>query len=103
MSTDALRATIRAQLLAGVLPVGLAKRVFGGPGEGEPCDCCGQVIEHHEIGYEAEVLVEGSTAGLYLVAHRVCFDLWNHEAARLRAESTPRGGGGKRAGLAPQL
>jgi hypothetical protein len=89
MSKDALRTTIRAQLLAGVLPFGVAKRVFGGPGEGEPCDCCGQVIERHEIEYEAEVSFADGIAGLRLVAHRVCFDLWNREAARLRAESTP--------------
>ena len=88
MSTDALRTTIHNQLLAGVLPLGLAKRVFGGPGEGEPCDCCGQVIERHEIEYEAEVSSQNDIAGLRLVAHRACFEVWKDEAFKLRVAST---------------
>jgi len=75
MDQEILRLLIRRKLAAGRLPYDNIPRIWGGPGTGEECDACEELIRTDQF------LMEGiSTAdnqGLQL--HVECFYLWDEE------------------------
>ena len=77
-----LRLLIRAKLVDGRLPVNSIPRVWGGPGNGETCDACEQIVTKDEFVMEG-IGVEGSRQPLQL--HVACFRFWDEERRTLLA------------------
>jgi hypothetical protein len=67
----------RTKLQAGKLPITSAVKVWGGQGNGSPCDVCEQPILPTDIEYETEM----SGARTYRF-HSRCLGLWHEERAR---------------------
>ena len=84
---EALRALIRLWLAQGLLPT--PGDTWAGPGTGELCVVCGEIITPSHIEYEI-----GHRAGR-LYAHQPCFALWAEEAAQsgMHATSSQWGSG----------
>ncbi|MFO7278235.1 MAG: hypothetical protein DIU56_014470 [Pseudomonadota bacterium] len=49
-------------------------QVWGGPGQGAPCDLCRNEIGPGEVDYEVEAIVDGQPRALHF--HIRCFELW---------------------------
>jgi hypothetical protein len=74
MAKDSLRLLIREKLDDGRLPPDCDPRVWGGPGNGETCDGCGEIVTR------AEMVVDVSAAdGCDVQLHVACFQLWEAE------------------------
>ena len=68
------RLLIRAKLADGRLPHDSIPRVWGGPGNGETCDGC------EEIVVKAQMIIEGvGESGFGVQFHVRCFHLWDSE------------------------
>jgi len=86
LDSDALpriSALIAAKLASGKLPYNSIPRVWGGPGNGESCDACEQIIT------SSELIMEGiaSEGGGGIQFHVRCFYLWD-TLRRASAESS---------------
>jgi len=101
MDQPVLRLLIQDKLADGRLPHDHIPRPWRGPGDGETCDGCGEIVT------KAQMIIEGvDTRGCGLQFHIACFSLWEverqlprHEpGARLPARSafTVQGGPGAR-------
>jgi len=77
MDRDRLRFVIRDKLGNGELPHDSIPRIWGGPGNGERCDACEEVVR------TGQLLMEGISAvtnqGIQL--HVECFSVWDTERA----------------------
>jgi hypothetical protein len=82
--TASLRAQIRTRLAARTLPSQTSNsKLFGGYGEDQNCECCGQTISRTEVLFEIEL--QGTPLPLQIMAmHRECFDAWAAECRSLR-------------------
>lgn len=49
-------------------------QVWGGPGQGAPCDLCRGEIGPGEVDYEVEAVVDGRPLALHFHIH--CFEIW---------------------------
>ena len=79
-----LRAQIRGRLAAQTLPPQTSSsKLFGGYGEDQNCDCCGQPITSTEVLFEIE-LQAGALSTMIMTMHRECFDAWAAECRSLR-------------------
>jgi hypothetical protein len=89
MDTEALRRLIRDRLASGTLPHDSIPRVWGGPGQGETCQGCEEIVT------KPQMLMEGiSATGLGIQMHVRCFDVWDHERRAIGHEpSGPSGSG----------
>jgi hypothetical protein len=94
MDQPILRLLIQEKLAAGRLPHTPIPRVWGGPGNGETCDGCGETVT------KAQTVMENlDAAGCRVRFHVACFHVWDverqlrgHEpSARLPARSALRG------------
>jgi hypothetical protein len=88
-STDesVLREKARDAIMAGRLPMRSPTGVWGGPGTGESCAVCTQVIGGDGIGFELEFGGDG-IAGLRLYhVHLWCFAAWEFECRSLLPEA----------------
>jgi hypothetical protein len=84
MDRPTLRLLIRDKLADGRLPHDHIPRVWGGPGAGETCDGCGEIVSKEQM------LMEGiGTDGSGVQFHVACFHLWDVE--RQVAGHTPSG------------
>ena len=72
--SETLRALIRAKLADGRLPHDIIPRVWGGPGNGERCVACEEVITTGNFVMEG--IGEGSRAFQF---HVQCFYIWDVE------------------------
>jgi hypothetical protein len=75
MDQDTLRLIIRRKLANGGLPHNNIPRIWGGPGSGEECDACEDVIR------AGQLLMEGvsTTTNQGIQLHVECFSLWDRE------------------------
>jgi hypothetical protein len=76
MDSLTLRALIRTKLADGRLPSETMPRVWGGPGNGERCDACEEIITSQELIMEGSA-AEGSRSLVQL--HVECFYIWDTE------------------------
>ena len=83
MSDVELRALIRQRVESGLLPRAPGDKTFGGPGNGESCDCCDQSIPRHGVRYEVEYACPDAGFERLLVAHLECHQIWVEESTRL--------------------
>lgn len=75
MEDHALRLYIRAKLENGhLLPYENVSRVWGGPGNGEPCNGCEETVTKPQLGMEG-VTIKGDTVHF----HVKCFYVWAAE------------------------
>ena len=75
MDQDTLRLIIRRKLANGGLPHNNIPRIGGGPGSGEECDACQEVIR------AGQLLMEGvsATTNQGIQLHVECFYVWDRE------------------------
>jgi hypothetical protein len=76
MNQDALRTLVRQKLADGRLPNNHIPRVWGGPGAGETCDACEEVVT------KAQLIMEGITLSVgreSVQFHVMCFNVWDAE------------------------
>lgn len=76
MEDHTLSVLIRSKLADGRLPQDSIPRMWGGPGNGESCDACEEIIS------EAQFVMEGlstSAGGLGVQLHVRCFQVWDAE------------------------
>ena len=72
--SQSLRLLIRARLESGVLPRSALQRVSGGPGNGESCIACSEII------VESQFAMEGTGERRTVFQFHVdCFSLWDVE------------------------
>ena len=70
----ALVSLIRSKLSDGRLPHDSIPRIWGGPGAGETCDACGEVVT------KPQMLMEGiGQNGGGIQMHVQCFWIWDRE------------------------
>ena len=89
MDSEVLRRLIRDKLATGTLPQDSIPRVWGGPGQGETCQGCSEIIA------KPQMLMEGiSETGRGIQMHVRCFQVWDHERRPFGHEpSGPTGAG----------
>ena len=80
MNEEQLRAVVRERVRTGQLPAVYGGRTFGGRGSNAPCDCCGQIIAHHEIEYEVQLTPPLRASSLTFIAHPQCHWIWREES-----------------------
>jgi hypothetical protein len=75
MDPSALRLLIREKLVNGSLPHNHIPRIWGGPGNGETCDGCGEIVTR------SQMLMEGAldAMGRGIRFHVACFQAWDAE------------------------
>ncbi len=84
MDKPILRLLIQGKLVDGRLPHDRIPRTWGGPGNGETCDGCGEIVT------QAQVITEGTGSdGGELRFHVACFYVW--EVERLVLACGPSG------------
>lgn len=82
MGDDTLRALIRTKLADGRLPRNSVPRVWGGPGNGETCDGCEEIVTKDQFVMEGISLANGRKP---LQLHVACFNIWDDERRAVRA------------------
>ena len=74
MDTERPRTILRDTLANGSLPHDSIARIWGGPGNGESCDACEEVVT------KPQMLIEGiSENGRGIQTHVQCFYPWDNE------------------------
>ena len=89
MESKALRLLIRAKLADGRLPHDSIPRVWGGPGAGEACDACEEIIRKPQMEMEGI-----GTGGCGIQMHVECFYMWDQERRALGHEPSASSGPG---------
>ena len=80
---------IRARLTAGTLPRCTENpKVYGGYGEDQTCDCCGDPIQRKNVAYEVEL--QNSPDPKTLAMHLQCFGIWVEESRKQKLERGPQ-------------
>jgi hypothetical protein len=74
MELDALHLLISEKLADGRLPHNSIPRVWGGPGNGETCEACGEIITKAQFVMEGISLANGKKP---LQLHVRCFYYWD--------------------------
>ena len=87
MDSELLRIVIRDKLANGVLPHDSIPRVWGGPGQGERCDGCEEIVA------KPQMLMEGISEDSHGIRmHVQCFYIWDNERQAVGHEpSAPSG------------
>ena len=74
------RAFIRTRLAEGTLPGHAdSRRIYGGYGEEQACDCCGRSISRTDVLYEIAAMNDAEGP---LTMHLQCFDVWVQESRK---------------------
>jgi len=81
MDKPILRLRIQEKLAAGRLPHEDQPRVWGGLGNGETCDGCGETVTKAQMGIE---ILDATGHGVQL--HVACFYIWEVERRRITHE-----------------
>jgi hypothetical protein len=92
MEEEHLRAVVRERVRTGELPSVFGGKTFGGRGSNGACDCCDQIITHHEIEYEVELSLPLDSSRLTFIAHPKCHWIWREESEPAEAVRQSRGG-----------
>ena len=80
MEEEQLRAVVRDRIRTGQLPSVCGGKTFGGRGSNSVCDCCDQIIAHHEIEYEVELTLPLGVSRLTFITHPQCHWIWREES-----------------------
>ena len=89
METPGLRLLIRQKLSDGRLPRSGVTKVWGGPGDGQQCHACDEVIAKSDFAMEGPVLCGGRGArDVHL--HVLCFYVWNEERSAVTPSASTR-------------
>ena len=81
MDQPILRLMVRGKLADGRLPHDRIPRVWGGPGNGETCDGCGETVT------KTQMVMDGLDArGCPVHFHVSCLHVWETEREVLRRE-----------------
>lgn len=78
MDRPTLRLLIREKLADGRLPHDHIPRMWGGPGNGETCDGCGEIVTKTQMLMEGLSKDDGPAAS-GVRFHIACFHLWDVE------------------------
>jgi hypothetical protein len=78
MDKPALRILIREKLADGRLPHNHIPRMWGGPGSGETCDGCDEVVTSTQMLMEG-LSKDSGTKDSGVQFHITCFHLWDVE------------------------
>ena len=73
---------IQEKLVDGRLPQDPLPRVCGGPGQGETCDGCGEIVTR------AELALENADAEHPIHFHVPCFYIWDAQRRALNLDSS---------------
>lgn len=73
MDSHILRLMIQEKLADGRLPHEHTPGIWGGPGNGETCDGCGETVT------KAQMVMELSTKNSGVHFHVACFHVWDAE------------------------
>lgn len=84
MKAHAFRLIVRAKLTDGRLPSNSIPRGWGGPGNGEPCDACEEIITKDQLLIEGVPLKGGRRLVQFHVA---CFHVWDSEGHAAKIDS----------------
>jgi hypothetical protein len=87
-----LRQKAREVLRGGRLPLRPADRTFGGPGSGEACAVCGELLQREQAELEIEFNRHGITPGIdrhHL--HPRCFAAWEFERTKIEPPGPSEG------------
>jgi hypothetical protein len=76
MDQHTLRRMIKEKLADGRLPHDSIPRVWGGPGAGETCDACGEIVTKAQLIMEGITLSDGRKPVQF---HVLCFQVWDTE------------------------
>ena len=82
---EAIRTLIREKLSDGRLPYDSMPRFWGGPGDGEVCDACDKPITKQQLVMEASTLSDRPKDKNPIQFHVPCFEVWNDERRKPRA------------------
>jgi hypothetical protein len=74
LDPEAITATVRQKLAAGVLPAEECVRTWFGPGLGSRCDACERPIRKDQFECECDM-----ANGTSIRFHRECFRIWDVE------------------------
>ena len=78
MDRPTLTRLIQAKLADGSLPNNHIPRMWGGPGNGETCDGCGETVTTSQMVMEGlSVTDEASADGVGVQFHVECFQVWD--------------------------
>jgi hypothetical protein len=75
-----IRKRVRTMLETGQLPCDEPRETWAGPGEGQHCAACGEVIAPTELEFEVSL-----DPGTVLRLHRRCHAIWLEECEPSRA------------------
>ena len=80
MDRPALTLQIQAKLADGRLPHNHIPRMWGGPGNGETCDGCGETVNKSQMVMEGLSVTDAAHAdGIGVQFHVECFQVWDAE------------------------
>ena len=82
---DSIRREIVMRLDTLSLPLADKPQIFGGYGEDQLCDGCGDAIGRSEVLYESEM--EQGSERIVVTMHRWCFDIWMEESLARHARA----------------
>ncbi len=80
------RSLIQTKLRDGRLPVDNIPRFWGGPGNGETCDACEDIITKDQMAMDGNSVASGGRRALQI--HAECLQIWDAERRRLLHERT---------------
>jgi len=78
MDKPTLRILIREKLADGPLPHDHIPRMWGGPGDGETCDACGEIVTKTQMLMEG-LSKDSTSEGPGVQFHVQCFYVWDVE------------------------
>jgi len=78
MDRPALTLLIQAKLADGRLPNNHIPRMWGGPGNGETCDGCGETVTKSQMVMEGLSVTDATgISGVGVQFHVECFHVWD--------------------------
>ena len=86
-----LRDKAREAVRSGSLPAQVPSRVLGGPGSGEACVLCGQLIKRYQMEIELEFAIQDApTRTDNYRLHPVCCVAWDRERTKIDGLERPK-------------
>ena len=83
-----LREKARDAIRTGRLPTSRPSRVFGGPGSGQSCALCAEIVPRTETEFEIEFNRHGLPPGIDRYhLHQRCFAAWEFERTKASGSS----------------
>lgn len=88
MDDSTLREKARELIQYGKLPTQIPNRIMGGPGCGEACALCGEILRRNWMEFEPEFMSDGEISELHKYhLHPRCFLAWECERTKAQGGS----------------